>query len=161
MAQSTTTLIPSSGAWAAVDEVGEVPLAPVADRQGLAGPIGGVVRPGQRGLDLVLDRVGELRARSASKNLMPLYSGGLCDAEITTPDRSAEVGGEERDRGGGFDAGDQGVAARVPDAFDQGVLEPFARGTRVPADHERRMTLAVAAEHDAPRHSPSRRRGPR
>ena len=39
-------------------------------------------------LDLLLGRVGELRP-SPSKSLTPLYSGGLCEAEMTAPRSSA------------------------------------------------------------------------
>ena len=130
-----------------IDEVGEVPLTPVADRQRLAGTIGGIVRPGQHGFDLVLDRVGQLRPGPVEE-LDAVVLGRVVRRRDHDPRRGAQGRGEERDRGGGFDTGDQGVATRVPDAFDQCVLEPFPGGTRVSAHHERRMTLAVAAEDD-------------
>ncbi len=54
---------------------------------------------------------------SAANSLMPLYSGGLCDAEITTPRRRPEVRRQERDGGCGLDADQDHVTAGVADSF--------------------------------------------
>ena len=64
---------------------------------------------------------------SRAKNLMPLSSGGLCEAEITTPDDALELRREERDRRRGLDPGQDHVAARRADAVRERVLQPLAR----------------------------------
>ena len=147
LAQSTTTLIPCSGAWAASTRWAKYRSRP--------SPIGSVW-PGRSAASCGPASTASISSSIASAQLRPgpveeldaVVFGRVVGRRDHDPRRGAQGRGEERDRGGGFDAGDQGVATRVPDAFDQCVLEPFAGGTRVSAYHERRMTLAVAAEDD-------------
>jgi len=66
----------------------------------------------------------EIFVPSREKNLMPLSSGGLCDAEITTPRRRVKLGRQERDRRGRLHPGEDHVASRRSDAVRQRLLEP-------------------------------------
>src|SRR3954466_6543897 len=87
---------------------------------------------------------------SRSKNLTPLYSGGLCDAEMTTPRSSASSataggGGTPAGAGGGRDPpGEDGVPACRDDTACERLLEFDARCT------------CVAADEDAPASRPER-----
>ena len=70
--------------------------------------------------------------RRRSKNFTPLYSGGLCDAVMTTPRSSAE----QRDGGSRDDAGEHRRAAGGRDAARERLLELLARAARVAADED-------------------------
>ena len=67
---------------------------------------------------------------------------------MTTPDDAPSVRREEGDGGRGLDAGEDHVAPGRADALHEGLLEPHARGARVPPDQERRAARAVASQHD-------------
>ncbi len=70
------------------------------------------------------------------KNLIPLSSGGLWEAEITTPDPASSAGVRNAMAGVGSTPTQVDVAAGAGDALDQRGLQRLARGARVPPDHE-------------------------
>ena len=82
---------------------------------------------------------------SRLKNLMPLYSAGLCDAEITTPPSAFELPGQQRHRGRRHDLGEQRVGTTRHDARDEGSLKHVAATTRVAA-HDDATSASVAQE---------------
>ena len=69
-----------------------------------------------------------------SKNLTPLYSGGLCDAEMTTPRSSAK----QRDRGRRKHAAENAVTARGDHTARKRLFELDAGRAGVTADEDLR-----------------------
>ncbi len=73
---------------------------------------------------------------SRLKNLMPLYSAGLCEAEITTPPSASSSRVSSATAGVGTMPREQRVGAAGADARDERRLEHVAAAARVPADDD-------------------------
>ena len=65
---------------------------------------------------------------------MPLYSGGLCEAEMTMP--PSQLAHEQRDGGRRDDAGQEGRAAHRHDAGGHGGFQHVAGQARILADED-------------------------
>ena len=146
-AQSTTTRRPVEPCIGRRHQVREVAFAAVADRPRVAGPGRRRGQVGHGRFDLVLDVVGQLRTGRVEE-LDAVVLGRVVRGGDDHPARGAELGHEEGDRRRRLHPGDVGVAAALPDALDERVLEPLAGGPRVAAHDERGSARAVAAEHD-------------
>ncbi len=147
----------------ALDDVLEIAVRGDADavdllRARLAG------RRVEQRLDLLLGSSVSLRP-SASKSLTPLYSGGLCDAEMTAPrSRASSATAGRRQH-----AGEDGVPARRSDSLGKRLLELRALSRACHARRTRGHVRTRAADarpslvHEVrgqvlPRRRPERRR---
>ena len=160
LAQSTTTRIPSSGASAASTRCARYRSRP--------SPIGRVW-PGRSAASCGPASAASISSSISSASFVPVaveeldavvlgrvVGGGDRPRPTKRPGR-----GEERDRGGGLDAGDQGVATRVggcPRRVRPRAIRPrhAGRGRPRTSDDPRRGGRGRRR-----RHSPIRRRGPR
>ena len=146
LAQSTTTRIPSRPASAASVRMGEVALPPVADRPYCAKRSDGSPRS-SRAASISSSTSSGNFVPAASKNLMPLYSGGLCEAEMTTPLEAPRSVVRNAIAGVGSTPAMNASPPASP-CLPRGHPRAIRPRSRVATDDERRVTLAAALQHD-------------